>query len=90
MPKNVGSPITITGAQPEREVVRVTLDVTYTPGLVPVLTATGHGQIRVRDGAGNIVFNDPTFVPIGIYQDAQITGAIRTGFLNAIAFLDTQ
>lgn len=90
MPKNIGTPITITGGQPEREVVRITLDVTYTTGLVPVLTATGHGQIRVRDAGGNIVFNDSTFVPIGTYQDAQITGAVRTGFLNAINFLDTQ
>jgi hypothetical protein len=90
MPKAIGTPITITAGQPQREVTRFTVDVTYDAAGVPHLSATGHGQIRVRDSGGNIVFNDPTFVLIGTYADAQITGTVRTGFLNAITFLDTQ
>lgn len=90
MPKTIGSPITLTAAQPQREVTRFTVDVDYTAAGVPVLTATGHGRVRVRDGTGVIVFNDPSFVTIGTYSDAQIGGAVRTGFLAAINFLDTQ
>lgn len=90
MPKNVGSPITITGGQPQREVARITVDVTYDTAGVPHLTATGHGVIRVRDAGGSIVFDEPQLILIGSYVDSQITGTVRTGFLNAIAFLDTQ
>lgn len=90
MPKATGAPIVNYSGQPQREVARITVDVTLDAAGVYHLTAAGHGQVRARDGAGNIVLSDPGLVLIGTYTDVQIGGAVRTGFLAAISFLDTQ
>lgn len=87
MPKAVGSPITLTAAQPMREVTQFTVNVQYVNG-VAVLFAHGYGALRTRDVSGNVVIDSPA-QEIGAFSDSQITGPIRTAFLNAIGVLDT-
>lgn len=91
MPKNIGSPLTFTNVQPKREVTSFTVFVTYDTAGTPHLSAIGNGLIRVRDGSGNVIYTDPAGEQaIGMYQDAQITGTLRTAFLSAITTLDAQ
>jgi hypothetical protein len=90
MPKLIGAPFSLTNIQQEREVTRITFDISYpTPG-VPAITATANGVNRFRDAAGASVVPDQSWQTIGTYADAQITGAVRVGILAALSFLDTQ
>lgn len=89
MPKNIGAPLTYTNVQPRREVTSFTVFVTYDAAGAPHLSAIGNGLVRVRDASGNIIYSDPAGEQaIGAYGDGQITGSLRTAFLNAIAALD--
>lgn len=91
MPKNIGAPLTFTNVQPKREVTNFTVFVAYDAAGIPHLSAIGNGLIRVRDGSGNVIYTDPAGEQaIGMYQDGQITGTLRTSFLSAITTLDAQ
>lgn len=90
MPKLLGAPYSLTNIQQQREVSDINFRVSFTNAGAPVISATAYGIIRNRDGSGAIILSDPTPQVIGSYTDAQITGSVRTGVLNAIAFLDTQ
>lgn len=91
MPKAIGSPVTYTNVQPQREVTTIIKRVSYDAAGAAHFSIVAYGIIRVRDAAGNILWSDPTGEhEIGNYGDSQITGTFRTGTQNEVTFLDGQ
>lgn len=90
MPKPIGSPVTVSGAQPQREVARFQVDVVYDSAGAPHFTFAAFGQTTLRDNSGNIVYQQP-FAQIGTaITDANIPTAARGWFTSICQFLDTQ
>jgi hypothetical protein len=93
MPKATGTPINVTNGQVQREVCRFSIDVVYNEvagALVPAFTFTSWGQDRLRDASGNIIWQDPTFIPISQFTDATLPSSARPWFLSICQYLDTQ
>lgn len=93
MPKPTGVPINVTNGQVQREVCRFTVDVTYNEvagALVPAFVFSSWGQDRLRDVNGVIAWQDPTFIPISQFSDANLPAAARPWFQSICSFLDTQ
>jgi hypothetical protein len=92
MPKAIGNPVTIavTNGQPQREVARFVVDVTYDSAGSPHFAFQGIGVVRLRDSAGNIVVDNITAAAvIETLSDAQLPAGIRTAFTNICTHLDT-
>lgn len=92
MPKSTGTPVTIavTNGQPQREVSRFVVDVTYDSAGVPHFAFQGLGVVRLRDGTGAIVLDN--IVPATVIEslsDAQLPAGVRTAFTNICNHLDT-
>lgn len=90
MPKAVGSPITVSNGQPQREVQRFQVEVSYDAAGVPHFTFDGFGVVRLRDAAGAIVYQDPSLIQISHLADAAIPTAARTWFTSICTYLDGQ
>jgi hypothetical protein len=93
MPKPQGSPITVTDGQPQREVCRFSVDTVYAPVngvLVPQFSFSSYGETKLRDANFNILWQDPTFIPISQFSDANLPSAARSWFQQICAYLDTQ
>lgn len=89
MPKAIGSPIPGTTFQPQREVSRFQVDVTYDTSGVPHFTFSAFGILNTRDASGNILATNPTYIPIVTQPDASVGTAERNVFTQICTLLDT-
>lgn len=87
MPKAVGAPITLTAAQPMREVDQFTVNVKYVNG-VPILFAHAYSTVRTRDAGGNVVIDGASTELVAL-ADAQIPAGIHASFVSVLTALDT-
>jgi hypothetical protein len=89
MAKAIGSPVTITNGQRQREVIGINIAVTWDNAGKPSFNLTAIGEIRIRDAGGNIIWFDPQAVQIGPVTNGQLPASAITGLTNAVAKLDT-
>lgn len=89
MPKSIGSPITISNGQPQREVERFQVFVSYDTAGVPSFSFQAFGTIRLRDGSGNVIHQDNKVSPLISLDDASIPAPVRTAFVSIVNKLDT-
>ena len=89
MPKNYGPPITISNGQPQREVERFQVFVSYNAAGVPAFTFQAFTTIRLRDAGGNVIQQDNKITPLISLDDAQIPAPVRTAFVAIVNKLDT-
>lgn len=88
MPRPTGSPITVTNGQPQREVARFQVDVSYDAAGVPHFAFQAFGVIRLRDAAGNIVWQGDQIKLIADLADGAIPAGVRTSFTTILTRLD--
>lgn len=88
MPRPSGPPITVTNGQPQREVERFHVFVTYDAAMVPHFTFQAHGVVRLRDGAGGIVWQSDNIKPLVSLNDSQIPAGARADFVAIVNKLD--
>lgn len=87
MPRQTGSPVTITSGQPQREVTHFNVSVTYTNG-VPSFSFNAFGTVRLRAADDSIVFEQEQKQFIAL-SDAQIPAPVKASFVNIVTRLDT-
>lgn len=87
MPRPSGPPVNISG-QPQREVVRFHVDVAFDAAGAPTFRFEGYTQVRLRDVAGNIVWQAENPRQLVNLQNAQIPAPVRSDFLAILARLD--
>ncbi len=89
MPRPIGSPITVTNGQPQREVERFQVFVTYDAAGVPHFQFQAFTLIRLRDAQGAIVYQQPGLKQLVDLADADVPAAQRTQFTAILTKLDT-
>lgn len=87
MPKQTGSPVTITSGQPQREVTHFNVSVTYSDG-TPAFNFNAFGTVRLRAADDSIIFEQEQKQFISL-SDAQIPAPVRATFNAIINRLDT-
>lgn len=92
MPKPTGTPITVTAGQPQRENTRFQVDIGRDAAGNRTYTFSGYAVIRLRDAGliGNIVWQDPTLIPVVTLVADQIPAVARGWFDQIDTFMDTQ
>jgi hypothetical protein len=88
MPRPTGSPITVTNGQPQREVERFQVFVSYDPDGTPRFRFQAFGVIRLRDFQGAIVWQGENVKRIVDLFDAAIPAGVRTSFAAILTRLD--
>ena len=89
MPKPSGQPVTISNGQPQREVERFQVFVSYNAAGVPAFTFQAFTTIRLRDAGGNVIQQDNQIKQLVALDDAQIPAPVRTAFVAIVNKLDT-
>lgn len=91
MPRSIGQPITVTNGQPQREVERFQVFVSYDAAGVPHFTFQAFTVIRLRDVQGNIINQQPGLSQLTNLDDGQIQSltAVRNAFVAILTKLDT-
>jgi hypothetical protein len=89
MPKATGQPITISNGQPQREVERFQVFVSYDNDGTPRFTFQAFTMVRLRDGTGAIVHQEPGLSQLVSLADAQVPTPVRTAFTAILNKLDT-
>lgn len=87
MPKQTGSPVTITSGQPQREVTHFNVSVTYAAG-APSFIFNAFSTVRLRASDDSIVF-EKTQEQFLSLSDAQLPAPVKAAFVNVINRLDT-
>lgn len=88
MPRPSGPPITVTNGQPQREVERFQVFVTYDPDGTARFQFQAFAVTRLRDASGAIVWQRDELRQIANLSDAQIPAPVRTSFTTIINRLD--
>lgn len=92
MPKQVGQPITITNGHAQRENVRFQVEIQRDNAGNKTYVFSGFGAVRLRDAGavGNIVYQDPTLIPIVTLVGTAIPASAIGWFDQIDQYLDTQ
>lgn len=88
MPRPIGQPITVTNGQPQREVARFQVEVSYDADGTPRFQFQAFTVNRLRDGAGEIIWQGEHIRPLISLADAAVPAAVRTSFTQIITRLD--
>lgn len=88
MPKSIGPPITISNGQPQREVERFQVFVSYDTAGVPSFSFQAFGVLRLRRADGTLIHQDD-MQPIISLSDAELPTPVRTAFTAIVTKLDT-
>jgi hypothetical protein len=88
MPRATGSPITVNNGQPQREVERFQVFVTYDPDGTPRFDFQAFAVVRLRDGAGAIIWQGEHIKQLVNLADAAVPAVVRTAFTSILTRLD--
>ena len=88
MPKNTGSPVTISNGQPQREVTHYNISVFYDTAGVRTFTFNAFARTRLRAADGSMLTESDQFQFVSL-ADAGIPAQFKTGFGNIVDRLDT-
>ncbi len=89
MPKPYGNPITVTNGQPQREVERFQVFVSYDNDGTPRFSFQAFTVVRLRAPDGSLIHQQPGMSQLVSLTDAQIPVPVRTAFAAILAKLDT-
>ncbi len=88
MPRPTGSPITVTNGQPQREVARFQVEVSYDPDGTPRFQFAAFTVNRLRDGAGAIIWQGEHIRQLVSLADAAVPATVRTAITSILTRLD--
>lgn len=89
MPRPIGSPITVTNGQPQREVERFQVFVSYDASGTPIFRLQAHTVKRLRDGAGLLIYQQPGLDVLITYEDATLPAPQRAQLIGLLNKFDT-
>jgi hypothetical protein len=87
MPKNTGSPVTISNGQPQREVTHYNTTVFYDTAGVRTFAFNAFGRTRLRAADGSVLYESDQFQFLSL-ADAGIPAQFKTNFGNIVDRLD--
>ena len=88
MPKIIGSPITISNGQPQREVTHFNVSVSYDLAGARTFSFNAFGRTRLRAADGSVLTESDQFQFLSL-PDAGIPALYKTGFGSIVDRLDT-
>ena len=87
MPKAIGSPITISNGQPQREVTHFNVSVSYDAAGVETFTFNAFARNRLRSAAGGVIYESDQSQFLTL-SDAQLPAQVKTAFATITNRLD--
>lgn len=89
MSRPTGTPITITNGQPQREVERFQVFVTYDNAGTPHFSFQAFTVVRLRAADGSLIHQEPGLTQLVSFDDTTLPSQLRTQFTATVTKLDT-